>query len=316
MASTNSAAAVAGAHETEFDAAKGAYFEKTKASRYMSDKDLSELPLFQRINWLSTTIIFTPLIASLIGIWYVPLQRSTFILAVVQYMLSGMGITMGYHRLWSHKAYHATFPVEFVLLAWGAAAFEGSARWWCRNHRAHHRYVDSDQDPYAVHKGFWYAHLGWMVLKQDSRRAGRVDISDLNAHKGIMFQHRHYLPIALFFGFVLPVAISTIGWGDFWGGLVWAGFCRMFFVHQAVSFLSKATHRATCEVNVMFERDVSCMQVTVANNSSLIGIVTDLSTGFHDIICLCPLVFSTSLWTRPRHFALTGRLCPTSSSAL
>lgn len=228
--------------DVEYDAQKGTYFEKTKSSKYMTDKELSELPFLQRINWLSTTIIFIPLIGLLLGVWFVPLRRQTLILATIQYILTGTGITAGYHRLWSHKAYHASFPVEFVLLAWGAAAFEGSARWWCRNHRAHHRYVDTEKDPYSVHKGFWYAHIGWMILKQDSRRAGRVDISDLNAHKGIMFQHRNYLPIALFFGFIFPLAVATYGWGDFWGALVYACFGRMFFVHQATFCVNSLAH--------------------------------------------------------------------------
>jgi stearoyl-CoA desaturase (delta-9 desaturase) len=239
MGTTTAPAAPA---ETEYDATKGVYFEKTKSSKYMTDKELSELPLLARINWLSTSIIFTPLIGLLIGVYFVPLQYNTFVLSFVQYVLTGLGITAGYHRLFSHRAYHAAAPVEYVLLAWGAAAFEGSARWWSRNHRAHHRYVDSERDPYSVHKGFWYAHVGWMVLKQDSRRAGRVDISDLNAHERVMFQHRNYLPIALFFGFVLPLGIAHIFWGDFWGALVYACFGRMFFVHQATFCINSLAH--------------------------------------------------------------------------
>lgn len=229
-------------HDVEFDAQKGVVFEKTKTSKYMTDKELSELSLLERINWLSTSIIFSPLIGLLVGVWFVPLRKATLILAIVQYILTGTGITAGYHRLYSHKAYQASWPVEFILLAWGAAAFEGSARWWCRNHRAHHRYVDTEQDPYSVHKGFWYAHIGWMVLKQDSRRAGRVDISDLNAHRGVMFQHRNYLSVALFFGFIFPLAVGTLGWGDFWGSLVYACFGRMFFVHQATFCVNSLAH--------------------------------------------------------------------------
>lgn len=228
--------------DVEYDDKKGTVLEKTKSSKYMTDKELSSLPLVERINWLSTTIIFSPLIGLLLGIWFVPLRRETFILAIIQYILTGTGITAGYHRLYSHRAYKASWPVEFVLLGWGAAAFEGSARWWSRNHRAHHRYVDTDKDPYSVHKGFWYAHIGWMVLKQDSRRSGRVDISDLNANSRVMFQHRNYLPIALFFGFVFPLAVATFGWGDFWGALVYACFGRMFFVHQATFCVNSLAH--------------------------------------------------------------------------
>lgn len=228
--------------ETEFDAAKGLVYNKSKRSKYMTEKDLSELPLLQRINWLSTTIIFFPAIAFCVGCAFVPLRKPTFYLFLVQYILTGLGITGGYHRLWSHTSYAASLPVELVLLAWGAAAFEGSARWWCRNHRAHHRYVDTKGDPYRIDKGFLYAHVGWMVLKQDTRQVGRVDITDLNKHKLIMLQHKYYLPIALFFGFVLPVAIGTLGWGDFWGSLVYAGFGRMFFVHQATFCVNSLAH--------------------------------------------------------------------------
>lgn len=228
--------------DVEYDEKRGTIFEKTKLSKYMTDKELSSLPLLQRINWLSTSIIFSPLIGFLLGVWFVPLRRATFILASIQYFLTGTGITAGYHRLYSHRSYKASWPVELVLLAWGAAAFEGSARWWSRNHRAHHRYVDTDKDPYAVHNGFWYAHIGWMVLKQDSRRAGRVDISDLNANSLVMFQHHFYLPIALFFGFMFPIIVATFGWGDFWGALVYACFARMFIVHQATFCVNSLAH--------------------------------------------------------------------------
>jgi len=164
------------------------------------------------------------------------------VLAVIQYFLTGVGITGGYHRLWAHCAYEASWPVQLVLAFWGAASFEGSARWWCRNHRAHHRYVDSEKDPYSVHKGFWYAHLGWMVFKQDSRRAGRVDISDLNNNPILQFQHKYYLPIAILFAFVLPCSIAHFGWDDLWGGLIFAGFGRMFFVHQATFLVNSLAH--------------------------------------------------------------------------
>eukprot|EP00187_Rhodella_violacea_P004005 CAMPEP_0174898884 /NCGR_PEP_ID=MMETSP0167-20121228/24250_1 /TAXON_ID=38298 /ORGANISM="Rhodella maculata, Strain CCMP736" /LENGTH=431 /DNA_ID=CAMNT_0016139669 /DNA_START=135 /DNA_END=1430 /DNA_ORIENTATION=- len=226
----------------EYDAARGVAFEKTKASKYMTDKELSELPFLQRINWLSTTIIFSPLLGLLLGSLFVPLTTPTLILAAIQYFLTGLGITGGYHRLWSHRAFNASLPVQLVLAAWGAAAFEGSARWWSRNHRAHHRYVDTEKDPYAVHKGFWYAHLGWMVLKQDKNRSGRVDISDLNSSKVLQLQHKYYIWIALFFGFVLPCAIGHFGWGDFWGALVYAGFGRMLFVHQATFCINSLAH--------------------------------------------------------------------------
>ncbi|KAF6002922.1 hypothetical protein F1559_000803 [Cyanidiococcus yangmingshanensis] len=226
----------------EFDPNHGLVYEKTRTSKWMSEKELNELPLLQRINWLSTSIIFTPLIGTLIGVWFVRLRWQTLVLAMVTYFCFGLGITGGYHRLWSHRSYEAHWLVQAVLACFGAAAFEGSARYWCRLHRAHHRYVDSDRDPYAVEKGFWYAHMWWMVFKLPRQRQGRVDITDLNANPILRFQHRYYLPIAIIFSFVIPLTISTLGWGDFWGGLVYACLGRMLFVQQSTFCVNSLAH--------------------------------------------------------------------------
>eukprot|EP00172_Hildenbrandia_rubra_P000461 Plantae.Rhodophyta-Hildenbrandia_rubra.ctg1224.p1 GENE.Plantae.Rhodophyta-Hildenbrandia_rubra.ctg1224~~Plantae.Rhodophyta-Hildenbrandia_rubra.ctg1224.p1 ORF type:complete len:486 (+),score=63.40 Plantae.Rhodophyta-Hildenbrandia_rubra.ctg1224:190-1458(+) len=258
--------------EVEYDPSKGLTFEKPKKSKHMTEEELSKLPLYQRIDWLSTTIIFTPMLGLIIGSIFVPLRKPTFILFLIQYFLSGISITGGYHRHYSHSAYRATLPLELVILAWGAAAFQGSARWWARNHRAHHRYVDTAKDPYSVHKGFWYAHIGWMVLKQDSRRAGRVDISDLNNNPLVMYQHRNYLPIALFFAFVLPLAVATIGWGDFWGALVYACFGRMFFVHQATFCVNSLAH-------TIGEQTYSKLHTSY---DSIVTALVTLGEGFHN----------------------------------
>ena len=83
----------------------------------------------------------------------------------------------GYHRLFAHRCYTASTPLRVWWMLLGAGAFEGSVRWWSRDHRAHHRYVDTDKDPYAIIKGFWYAHVGWMLVKQDKTKIGKADIS-------------------------------------------------------------------------------------------------------------------------------------------
>ena len=83
----------------------------------------------------------------------------------------------GYHRLFAHRCYSATWPLRALLIALGSGAVEGSVRWWSRDHRAHHRYVDTDKDPYSAAKGFWYAHIGWMLVKQDKTRIGKAEIT-------------------------------------------------------------------------------------------------------------------------------------------
>eukprot|EP00405_Crypthecodinium_cohnii_P043620 CAMPEP_0206573420 /NCGR_PEP_ID=MMETSP0325_2-20121206/28829_1 /ASSEMBLY_ACC=CAM_ASM_000347 /TAXON_ID=2866 /ORGANISM="Crypthecodinium cohnii, Strain Seligo" /LENGTH=202 /DNA_ID=CAMNT_0054077809 /DNA_START=73 /DNA_END=678 /DNA_ORIENTATION=- len=120
------------------------------------------------INWLSTNIICIPplivLTAFLAGMRPDP---RTGIVFFIFYFLNGLGITAGYHRLFSHKAYRGHWLTEWAMLFWGGGAWQGSAKWWARNHRIHHRYIDTDLDPYNANRGFVYTHVGWMFMKQD-----------------------------------------------------------------------------------------------------------------------------------------------------
>jgi len=165
----------------------------------------------------------------------------TFILALFMYLWTGLGITAGYHRLWSHRAYSANWIVRMALCLGGAGAFEGSAKWWCRNHRAHHRYTDTDKDPYNAKKGFFYAHLGWMLQKQNVSKIGYADITDLNNDPMIQWQHKFYPFISIGVGIVLPTALAAI-WGDAWGGYIYAGLWKMILVHHATFCVNSLAH--------------------------------------------------------------------------
>jgi len=194
------------------------------------------------INWLHVVILIGIPILAVYGIFTTPLQTNTLILFVITYFLGGFGITAGYHRLWSHKAYSATVPLKIFLLIIGASALQGSARWWCRNHRAHHKFTDTTKDPYNVRKGFWYAHFGWMMFKQNVKEVGRANIDDLDADALIRFQHNYYATIAVFWSVVVPTLIAGFGWGDFRGGYFYASLCRIFCVHHATFFVNSLAH--------------------------------------------------------------------------
>src|ERR1700712_4657065 len=102
----------------------------------------------------------------LVASFWTPLRWQTAAWAVIYYFWTGLGITAGYHRLWAHKSYNASLPLSVFLALVGGGAVEGSIRWWSRDHRAHHRYTDTNKDPYSVRKGLLYSHLGWMVMKR------------------------------------------------------------------------------------------------------------------------------------------------------
>ena len=188
----------------------------------------------------------TPIIA-LFGLLTWTFNWRTFSFAVFYYFVSGLGITAGYHRHFSHKAYKATQSCKLLLLLMAAAAVEGSCRWWSRGHRAHHRYVDTDMDPYAVVKGFWHAHIGWMFVKQDPKKIGIVDIEDLDqdplVKKNGLF-NKYYPLIALFMGFVLPTLVCGYFWNDWYGGYFVAGVARLVFVHHSTFFVNSLAHYA------------------------------------------------------------------------
>eukprot|EP01138_Halocafeteria_seosinensis_P010348 gb/GECG01010566.1/.p1 GENE.gb/GECG01010566.1/~~gb/GECG01010566.1/.p1 ORF type:complete len:355 (+),score=35.95 gb/GECG01010566.1/:1-1065(+) len=150
----------------------------------------------------------------------------------------------GYHRLFAHRAYRGTKFTEILLTCMGSGAVEGSVKWWARDHRAHHRYVDTEKDPYPATRGFWHSHIGWMFVKQDKDKIGRVDISDLTEKWIIRFQHRYYGLFALFFGFVLPSLVAGFFWNDYRGGFFLAGIARLVFVHHSTFFVNSLAHWA------------------------------------------------------------------------
>ncbi|KAJ1546655.1 hypothetical protein HK405_006934, partial [Cladochytrium tenue] len=196
----------------------------------------------QDIRWLHVVLLAgTPLLA-VYGALTTPLTFKTAVFTFIYYFFTGFGITGGYHRYWAHRSYDATRPFQYFLLLLGTGAFEGSVRWWCRDHRAHHRFTDTPKDPYNALYGVFWSHIGWMLVKQDPKAIGRVDISDLNRDPVLRFQHRHYLPLALVAAFLLPAAVAGLGWGDWRGGLFYAGIARLVVVHHATFCVNSLAH--------------------------------------------------------------------------
>ncbi|KAK5111693.1 stearoyl-CoA 9-desaturase [Meristemomyces frigidus] len=209
---------------------------------HITDTPLTRKNWYKHVNWLNVVFILgVPLIGCIAAFW-TPLRLPTAIWAVAYYFATGLGITAGYHRLWAHTSYSATLPLKLFLAAVGGGAVEGSIRWWARDHRAHHRYTDTEKDPYSVRKGLLYSHFGWMLMKQNPKRIGRTDISDLNDDKVVQLQHKHYLKVVLFMGLIFPMLVSGLLWGDWLGGFIYAGILRIFFVQQATFCVNSLAH--------------------------------------------------------------------------
>ena len=197
---------------------------------------------------LINVLIFT--ITGLIATVLMPLEALIngfdafeIVACVILIYFSGMSITAGYHRLWSHKAYDANIFVRVVLAIGGAMSLQNSILHWCSDHRIHHRHVDdNDHDPYSAKKGFWYSHIGWMLREyQIQRYDDYSNCRDLQKDAVVMWQHKHYLKIMLGANFGVPL---LLGWmnGDIWGMLLLAGVFRLVVVHHVTFFINSLAH--------------------------------------------------------------------------
>ena len=181
-------------------------------------------------------------LGAVLGLVYAILRPSvpTLILAVVLYLLGGMSITAGYHRLFAHRTYRASAPVRWFFLAFGASTFQNSALSWSADHRAHHADTDGPGDPHAITKGVWWAHMGWLFYRRECS-ADVSRLTDLYAVRSVRLQNRYYAVLAIGLGLVLPTAIAAT-WGDPWGGLLVAGVLRGAVLLQATFCVNSLAH--------------------------------------------------------------------------
>jgi stearoyl-CoA desaturase (Delta-9 desaturase) len=199
---------------------------------------------FGRLDLVNTAfLLLTPLIGiggTIALAVYGVIPWATLVLALVMAICTGIGITGGYHRLFAHKSYDAKGFYKFFMLFFGAAAFENSALRWASDHRNHHKFVDTDQDPYNIKRGFFWAHMGWVMVKYDNKH--RYDnVADLQADPLVRFQDRHYVMLGVLVGFVIPMALASL-WGDALGGLIVAGFLRTVLNHHFTFSINSFAH--------------------------------------------------------------------------
>jgi stearoyl-CoA desaturase (delta-9 desaturase) len=167
------------------------------------------------IVWKSVFgLLLLPIVAIIAIPWYAMtygFSTADYVCLVVFYCLTGVGITMGYHRLWSHKTYKANKIVSYILLVFGTAALQNSVIQWSSDHRKHHKDVDDPiKDPYAATRGFWFSHFGWLLRHNNADVQEIRGVNDLLKDKALVFQHNHYTIVAILSCFGLPALIGFI----------------------------------------------------------------------------------------------------------
>ncbi len=186
-------------------------------------------------------IIYQPLLLLSLPFYfyYAPPSWGMIGISVVLLYLTGLSITAGYHRFYSHRSYRTSPFIEGILLFFASMAGQGSALRWTFDHRLHHAHVDTDNDPYSIKKGFWYAHFLWLLEKP--RTIDSKVVPDLMKNKLVQFQHR-YIEISMVATNAL--AIFFVGWllNDYIGAFFIACWTRLFALHHFTWFINSLAH--------------------------------------------------------------------------
>ncbi len=240
-----------------------------------------------KINWLNTIFLLATFIIGVGGTIALAsfgmVKWQTWVFTGVYIFITGIAITAGYHRLFAHKAYKAHPIIAFIMALFGAACFEGSILEWSTDHRNHHRYVDTEKDPYNINQGFWYAHIGWLIRLDTSKR-DFSNVDDLSKSAIVRFQHKHFQRIALFMGFVFPTLVCAL-WGDALAGFIVAGVFRTVFNHHSTFFINSLCHWAG-------KRPYSTEQT--ARDNWMTALVT-MGEGFHNYHHQFPLDYRNGI---------------------
>ncbi len=209
--------------------------------------------VWNNVHWGNSFFLMATLVGTVIGVpWFIKAHGTEISIShwwvhlavfVVLFIASGMGVTLGYHRLFAHRSFKAKWPVKFITLLGGAAAMQDSALRWGADHRRHHKHVDHEGDPYNFTEGFWHAHIGWIMFKPKAEPIND-NVKDLESDPLVMWQDRWWIEVGLLVGFGIPTLIGYLLDGHIGAlcGLLVGGMARMVACHHCTFFINSLCH--------------------------------------------------------------------------
>jgi stearoyl-CoA desaturase (delta-9 desaturase) len=186
--------------------------------------------------------------------WGGTLNWQDLLVLAITYLLTGLGVTVGYHRLFTHRSFETTRTLRAVFAVLGSMAVEGPLLEWVSTHRKHHRFSDRPGDPHSPHvervagwrgalRGLAHAHVGWMFRGQDIANPRRY-AKDLLADRSLCLISRTF-PYWVLAGLALPFGLGVALTGSLLGGLtglLWGGLVRIFLLHHATFSINSLCH--------------------------------------------------------------------------
>jgi stearoyl-CoA desaturase (delta-9 desaturase) len=208
-----------------------------------------------RMRVLNLAAVILPLVgfvAVVVSLWGRGFHWIDGGLLLGMYALTAIGITVGYHRLFTHRAFEANRVVQFVLAVLGSMAVEGPLLKWVAVHRRHHQHSDMHEDPHSPHeqgdgflglfRGLWHAHVGWF-FQPDAPNLPRY-VKDLRQSR-LLRTASTLFPLWVTLGVLIPAALGGLLTGTWMGvlsGLLWGGLARIFLVHHVTWSVNSICH--------------------------------------------------------------------------
>jgi stearoyl-CoA desaturase (delta-9 desaturase) len=201
--------------------------------------------------------VVVPFIATIVAIvllWNEAVSAADLGIAAAMYLLTASGITIGYHRMLTHRSFQTSKPVEYAFATLGSMAVQGPVIGWVADHRKHHAHTDVEGDPHSPHvghdsgvagvvRGLWHAHVGWLVSEQ-GRADWRRYAPDLYEDRGMRCLSRHFVALVVA-GLVIPALAGYALSGGLAGaatGFLWGGLVRVFWVHHVTWSINSLCH--------------------------------------------------------------------------
>ncbi|MGA7436378.1 MAG: fatty acid desaturase [Solirubrobacterales bacterium] len=227
----------------------------TPPRKQTAPDQMPEMPTVDKIgNMVAIILPFAATLAAIVLFWNRIVTPADLTIALVMYLITGLAITVGFHRLLTHRSFQTPKWVEYTFAVLGSMSVQGPVNTWVADHRKHHAHTDKPGDPHSPHVGhgdglkgvfggLWHAHIGWSMSEH-----GRADeqkyARDLYEDPGMQFISRNFLWFLLL-SLAIPTLAGYLVSGTLAGaatGLLWGGLVRIFFVHHITWSINSICH--------------------------------------------------------------------------